>query len=227
MNLSVAERSSVILMDVLGYSLLEIGSVTGTTLAATKAALHRGRLRLREFMRTADNHSMLKLTDAERRLLERYTERFNARDFDAIRDMLADEVRLDLVSRKRMTGRKEVESTSPTTAKSLTGTYRSRSLTGARLSSCEILAILRVRQLISFFCSGQALGSLASATIAMCATSPKVRKLLSCNFEIWVDEYTTDRNRFQSCGFLENDVSGLERGDVLGALVTLQLHQNT
>jgi RNA polymerase sigma-70 factor, ECF subfamily len=108
MNLSVAERSSVILMDVLGYSLLEIGSVTGTTLAATKAALHRGRLRLREFMRTADNHSMLKLTDAERRLLERYTERFNARDFDAIRDMLADEVRLDLVSRKRMTGRKEV-----------------------------------------------------------------------------------------------------------------------
>jgi hypothetical protein len=63
-------------------------------------------------MRTADNHSMLKLTDAERRLLERYTERFNARDFDAIRDMLADEVRLDLVSRKRMTGRKEVESKS-------------------------------------------------------------------------------------------------------------------
>lgn len=35
-------------------------------------------------------------------------DRFNARDFDAIRDMLAQEVRLELVARTRMTGRTEV-----------------------------------------------------------------------------------------------------------------------
>ena len=37
-----------------------------------------------------------------------YVDRFNARDFDAIRDMLAEEVRLDLVARTRLNGRAEV-----------------------------------------------------------------------------------------------------------------------
>ena len=41
-------------------------------------------------------------------MLAAYVDRFNARDFDAIRDMLAEEVRLDLVSRKRAHGRSEV-----------------------------------------------------------------------------------------------------------------------
>ena len=41
-------------------------------------------------------------------LLAGYIERFNARDFDAVRDMLADEVRLDLVSRSRRIGRNNV-----------------------------------------------------------------------------------------------------------------------
>jgi RNA polymerase sigma-70 factor (ECF subfamily) len=35
-------------------------------------------------------------------------DRFNARDFDAVRDMLADEVRLEVVSRTRLNGRREV-----------------------------------------------------------------------------------------------------------------------
>jgi RNA polymerase sigma-70 factor (ECF subfamily) len=48
------------------------------------------------------------LATAERARLTEYTERFNARDFDAIRDMLADEIRLELVNRTRMKGRKEV-----------------------------------------------------------------------------------------------------------------------
>ena len=43
MGLPVAQRSSVILMDVLGYSLDEISAVTDTTVPAVKAALHRGR----------------------------------------------------------------------------------------------------------------------------------------------------------------------------------------
>src|SRR4029450_6895782 len=41
------------------------------------------------------------------RLLE-YAARFNARDFDVVRDMLADDVRLDLVNRLQRKGRSEV-----------------------------------------------------------------------------------------------------------------------
>jgi hypothetical protein len=40
--------------------------------------------------------------------LARYVERFNARDFDAIRDMLAEEVRLELVNKRRVSGRSEL-----------------------------------------------------------------------------------------------------------------------
>ena len=47
--------------------------------------------------------------DPERSRLATYVERFNARDFDAIRDLLADEVRLDLVNRTRMEGRRDVD----------------------------------------------------------------------------------------------------------------------
>ena len=50
------------------------------------------------------------LGGAERALLARYVERFNARDFDAIRDMLADEVRLDMVAKARMNGPAEIHS---------------------------------------------------------------------------------------------------------------------
>jgi RNA polymerase sigma-70 factor (ECF subfamily) len=48
------------------------------------------------------------LARPERTLLAAYVDRFNARDFDAIRDMLADEVRLELVNRTRMNGKGEV-----------------------------------------------------------------------------------------------------------------------
>ena len=46
------------------------------------------------------------MTDRER--LSAYVAHFNARDFDAIRAMLADDVRLDLVSRVRLNGKAEV-----------------------------------------------------------------------------------------------------------------------
>jgi RNA polymerase sigma-70 factor, ECF subfamily len=108
MRLPVAQRSSVILMDVLGYSLEEIGSVMDVSLASVKAALHRGRARLRELAQEPDDVPLPILAEAERSLLAAYVERFNARDFDAIRDMLADEVRLDLVAKLQKKGRTEV-----------------------------------------------------------------------------------------------------------------------
>src|SRR5215468_4151811 len=108
MRLPAAQRSSVILMDVLGYSLEEIGAVMDTSIPAIKAALHRGRARLRELAREPDDRPAPVLAEPERSLLAAYVERFNARDFDAIRDMLADEVRLELVNKSRMNGRGEV-----------------------------------------------------------------------------------------------------------------------
>src|SRR3984957_1173894 len=47
MRLPAAQRSSAILIDVLGYSLDETADILGASLAATKAALHRARIRLR------------------------------------------------------------------------------------------------------------------------------------------------------------------------------------
>src|SRR5262245_8873597 len=108
MRLPVPQRSSVILMDVLGYSLEEIRAVMDSTIPAVKAALHRGRARLRELAREPDDAPVPVLGDAERSLLVRYIDRFNARDFDAVRSMLADEVRLDLVAKLRLSGRTEV-----------------------------------------------------------------------------------------------------------------------
>jgi RNA polymerase sigma-70 factor, ECF subfamily len=108
MRLPVAQRSSVIMMDVLGYSLQEISTTLDTSIPAVKAALHRGRHRLRHLADEPDDRPVPRLSNAERLLLEAYIDRFNARDFDAVRDMLADEVRLELVARTRLNGRKEV-----------------------------------------------------------------------------------------------------------------------
>jgi RNA polymerase sigma-70 factor (ECF subfamily) len=108
MRLPVAQRSSVILMDVLGYSLEEIGEVMGSSLAAVKAALHRGRTRLRELADEPDDLPPPTLSEAERVRLGAYVSHFNARDFDAIREMIADDVRLDLVNKTRMNGKAEV-----------------------------------------------------------------------------------------------------------------------
>jgi RNA polymerase sigma-70 factor (ECF subfamily) len=108
MRLSVAQRSSVILMDVLGYSLEEIGSFTDTSVPAIKAALHRGRARLRELAQEPEDLPPPVLAEPERSRLAAYVERFNARDFEALRKMLADEVRLELVNKLRLNGRSEV-----------------------------------------------------------------------------------------------------------------------
>jgi RNA polymerase sigma-70 factor (ECF subfamily) len=108
MRLPVAQRSSVILMDVLGHSLDEIGAVMDLTIPAVKAALHRGRARLREIAKEPDDTPVPALAEGERSRLAAYVDRFNARDFDAVRSMLADDVRLDLVAKLRISGRSEV-----------------------------------------------------------------------------------------------------------------------
>ena len=108
MRLPVAQRSSVILMDVLGCSLQEIGEAMEASLPAVKAALHRGRRRLRELADEPDELPPPNLSEADRERLASYVTHFNAHDFDAIRALIADDVRLELVNRTRMNGKAEV-----------------------------------------------------------------------------------------------------------------------
>src|ERR1700730_11104679 len=108
MRLPVAQRASVILMDVLGCSLTEICEVMDFSLPAVKAALHRGRTQLRELAAEPDDRPPPTWSDADRKRLGVYVAHFNARDFDAIRAMIADDVRLDLVNKTRMNGKAEV-----------------------------------------------------------------------------------------------------------------------
>ncbi len=79
-----------------------------TSLPALKAALYRGRTQLREIAGEPDDAPAPNLPEADRVRLEAYVTRFNAHDFDAIRAMIADDVRLELVNKSRMKGKADV-----------------------------------------------------------------------------------------------------------------------
>jgi RNA polymerase sigma-70 factor, ECF subfamily len=106
MALPAAQRSCIVLIDVLGHSLDEACDILQVTAPAAKAALHRARLRLRVLSATETPQPVLDPQERER--LRAYADRFNARDFDALRALLAEDVRLDLVNRARLDGRKDV-----------------------------------------------------------------------------------------------------------------------
>ena len=109
LDLPIAQRSAVILKDVLGCTLEEIVESTGASLPAVKAALHRGRatLRRQSELTGASEPKEPKEPAAraeERALLHRYAALFNARDWEALRRFIAEDCRLDLVSRAERRG---------------------------------------------------------------------------------------------------------------------------
>jgi len=98
--LPVSQRSAVILKDVLGYSVEDTAAVMGTTLPAVKAALVRGRGRLR------DAEAEPVALDASRRAeLDRYAALFNAGDWDGVRALIGEDCRLDLVAKSQRRGK--------------------------------------------------------------------------------------------------------------------------
>ena len=109
LRLAPRQRSCVILKDVLGYSLAEISELIDASVPEIKAVLHRGRTRLRELGKTAESSAPV-LDEREFKLLTRYVDRFNARDFEAVRQMLATEARLDLVNKIKLRGASEISS---------------------------------------------------------------------------------------------------------------------
>jgi RNA polymerase sigma-70 factor (ECF subfamily) len=108
MRLPALQRSAVILKDVLGHSLEEVASITGASEAAAKSALQRGRVRLRGIAKEPADGSLPTLSDVMCTRLIKYVEGFKTGDFDTVRAMLADDVKLDLVAKLRKQGKSEV-----------------------------------------------------------------------------------------------------------------------
>jgi RNA polymerase sigma factor (sigma-70 family) len=110
LRLPELQRCAVILKDVLGHSVDEIASVTGSTPAAAKSALQRGRTALRQLARMPTDTRLPLMPDAARQKMAAFVDLFRTGDFDAIRAMLADDVKLELVNRLKWEGRGKVAS---------------------------------------------------------------------------------------------------------------------
>ncbi|HWA72938.1 MAG TPA: sigma-70 family RNA polymerase sigma factor [Polyangiaceae bacterium] len=95
------QRSAVILKDVLGHSVEEIAELLELAVPAVKASLHRGRKRLAALAREAPRADPPRHSSPA---LLRFVALFNARDWDALRTLLAADVELDLVSRAQRRG---------------------------------------------------------------------------------------------------------------------------
>lgn len=109
LELPVLPRCAVVLKDVLGHSLEEVAGIAGCSVPAAKSALQRGRQRLKELAADGGDVARLPLlSDDERRRLQTYVAAFRAGDFDGIRAMLADDVRVELVNRLTLVGREKV-----------------------------------------------------------------------------------------------------------------------
>lgn len=100
--LSPPQRASVVLVDVLGYSLAETAAILETSVAAVKASLHRGRMRL------AAPSEPAPVDQREKLRLRAYADLFNAREFDALRDLLAADVQLVMPPNIRRDGKSDV-----------------------------------------------------------------------------------------------------------------------
>jgi RNA polymerase sigma-70 factor (ECF subfamily) len=88
------ERACVLLKDVFDYSLEEIADLVGSTVGGVKAALSRARQKL-------DARSAPRVVAARRRpdperarLLQRYVELFDRRDWDGVRALCSDDAQL-------------------------------------------------------------------------------------------------------------------------------------
>lgn len=108
LQLPELQRCAVILKDVLGYQVEEIAVITQTTPAAAKSALQRGRAALRELAARADDTRLPLMSDAGRTKMAAYVRLFQNGDFDGIRAMLADDVKLELVNRLRLEGKEGI-----------------------------------------------------------------------------------------------------------------------
>jgi RNA polymerase sigma-70 factor (ECF subfamily) len=91
-NLPPKERACVLLKDVFDYTLEEIAELVGSTVGGVKAALKRGRSKLAA-VQEQGAPSRAKNPEVAR-VLHLYVERFNRRDWDGVRELIAADARL-------------------------------------------------------------------------------------------------------------------------------------
>ena len=101
-ELPTLQRSVVILKDVLDESLIEIAGLLDLTVDAVKGHLARGRARLRQINEQAGPPPEARPASAA---VTRYAELFNQRDWDSLRALLADDVKLNQSSHPPRIGR--------------------------------------------------------------------------------------------------------------------------
>jgi RNA polymerase sigma-70 factor, ECF subfamily len=108
LRLPELQRCAVILKDVLGHSVEEIAGIADCSQAAAKSALQRGRAALGRLAQAPEDSRLPFMSEADRRKITAYVHLFRSGDFDAIRAMLADDVKLDLVNRLQLEGRDKI-----------------------------------------------------------------------------------------------------------------------
>jgi RNA polymerase sigma-70 factor, ECF subfamily len=91
------ERACVLLKDVFDHSLEEIAALVDSTVGGVKAALHRGRLKIKaspvpKKIQSTENPELV-------RLLGLYVERFNRRDWSGVLELISADARLTVVGR--------------------------------------------------------------------------------------------------------------------------------
>src|SRR5260370_997074 len=91
------ERACVLLKDVFDYTLEEIAELVDSTVGGVKAARNRGQLKLERLPQPAKSQ---RPANAEvSRILELYVDRFNRRDWDALRELITADARLNVADR--------------------------------------------------------------------------------------------------------------------------------
>jgi RNA polymerase sigma-70 factor (ECF subfamily) len=106
-RLSPQERAAVVLKEMFEMSLEEIAEVLATTTGAIKAALHRGRGRLREPEGAAASRRPVPSPE----LLDRFIERYNAKDLKGLAELMLDGGSVENVGEALQFGRETFEQT--------------------------------------------------------------------------------------------------------------------
>jgi RNA polymerase sigma-70 factor, ECF subfamily len=88
-HLPPKERACVLLKDVFDYSIEEIADLTESTPGGVKSALHRGREKLNALPPPDPAKPPVTIAPDTERVLRLYVERFNRRDWDGLRALIA------------------------------------------------------------------------------------------------------------------------------------------
>jgi RNA polymerase sigma-70 factor (ECF subfamily) len=107
LQLPELQRCAVILKDVLGHSVEEVAEIADCTPAAAKSALQRGRKTLRHLAQMSGDVLVPMMSEADFQKMRTYVQLFQRGEFDAIRAILAEDVKLDLVNRLKLEGREK------------------------------------------------------------------------------------------------------------------------